>query len=248
MQAWWDSLDTLLRVMYLIAIPSSVVLLIQIVLTIIGFGDAGAPDAGDASGIDMGGLEMDGLGGAESADLGFTSAPMDSATADSVMQSIDPDALRLFSMAGIISFLTVFGWSSIVLYQGGLIGALAVLFGFALGLAAMFGAAKIIQLTVRLSESGNLRLSNAINHTARVYIPIPKAGGGEGKVTLTLQERFTELSAVTDEDAQIPTGTLVRVVGVRGDALVVDTKPVSQHDSAADLHLHTREHTNTIGG
>ena len=247
LQTWWESLDTLLRVLHLIAVPATAVLAIQVLLTVIGFGHAGAPDAGSAGGLDAGGMHMDGLGGAESADLGFVPAQADSSMTDSVMQSVDPDALRLFSMGSVISFFTVFGWSSIVLYQGGLSGALSVVIGFGLGLAAMFGVAKIIQLTVRLSESGNLQLDNAVGQTAHVYIPIPPAGGGAGKITLTLQERFAELSAVTDEGNQIPTGALVHIVGVRDDALVVEKMPVSQDKTDAP-NSQTRDSMKTIGG
>ncbi len=246
LQIWWGSLDLLLRMLYLIAIPSSVVLAIQVLLTIIGFSNAGAPDAGDASTLDTSGIDADGLTGAETVDLGFVPAEADSIMADSALQSVDPDALRLFSMGSVVSFLNVFGWSSIVLRQGGLNGALSVIIGFGLGLAAMFGAAKIIQLTVHLSESGNLRLNNAVNQTASVYIPIPPAGGGEGKVTLTIQERFAELSAVTDEGEQIPTGTLVLVIGVRDNALVVERKNVAHNKS--DNSNARAEMINTIGG
>ena len=231
LQYWWNSMDLLLRILYLIAVPASLILLIQIILTIIGFGSGPSLDAGDASALDMGDLAgVDGsadLSGMDGIDPGFVPPEMDSSSANSVLQSVDPDALRLFSMAGIISFLTVFSWSAIILYQSGVSGGISVVIGFVLGLFAMYGAAKIIQLTVRFSESGNLRVHNAVGHTARVYIPVPAAGHGEGKVVLTLQGRFSELSAVTDKNEIIPTGALVKVVAIRDDTLVVEKITVS---------------------
>lgn len=234
LQYWWNTMDLLLRILYLIAVPASLILLIQIILTIIGFGSGPSLDAGDASGLDMGDLagvdgsaDLSGLDGIDGIDPGFVPAEIDSTAANSILQSVDPDALRLFSMAGIISFLTVFSWSAIILYQSGVSGGISVVIGFVLGLFAMYGAAKIIQLTVRLSESGNLRFSNAVGHTARIYIPVPAAGRGEGKVVLTLQDRFSELSAVTDKNEMIPTGALVKVVGIRNDTLVVEKITVS---------------------
>jgi hypothetical protein len=86
----------------------------------------------------------------------------------------------------------------------------------------MVGAAKLVQWSIRLQEDGNLVLENAVGQTARVYIPIPAGGGGEGKVTLTLQDQFVELSAVTEEGEVIPFGAPVRVTGVKDGVLTVE--------------------------
>jgi Zn-dependent M16 (insulinase) family peptidase len=51
-------------------------------------------------------------------------------------------------------------------------------------------------------------------HTATVYIPIPPARGGTGKVTMNLQERFVELDAITDYGEKLTTGTMVQVISV----------------------------------
>ncbi len=50
MTAWWETLDTLGRVFACIAVPSSLILIIQIILNIIGFdGDLPEADASDLS-------------------------------------------------------------------------------------------------------------------------------------------------------------------------------------------------------
>jgi len=220
-QAWWNSLDALMRVLFAIAIPASCALMIQLVLIAIGLGHAGAPD-GDAS-------QLDGLH--HHFDFHFTGAhhAADAAGADAAgHDNAHPDDgsgfsdLHLFTLSGIVSFFTVFGWSAIILYQNGLWGALSVLMGLALGFGAMFGAAKLVQWSVRLQEDGNLVLENAVGLTAQVYIPVPAAGMGEGKVTLTLQDQFVELSAVTEAGEAIPSGALVKVMGLREGALVVE--------------------------
>lgn len=249
-QAWWNSLDALTRVLYAIAVPATCVLLIQIVLIAIGLGHAGGADTGgmDAGGADgahhfgdfgdthsdlhLHGTDGAHLFGAHMGDNGGGvphgvdapghAAGYDGNGAQHPAHEAGMDALRLFTLSGIVSFFTVFGWSSIILYQNSLPGALAVASGLALGYGAMVGAAKLVQWSIRLQEDGNLVLENAVGLTAQVYIPIPAAGGGEGKVTLTLQDQFVELSAVTAEDEAIPSGTLVRVTGIREGVLTVE--------------------------
>lgn len=41
-------------------------------------------------------------------------------------------------------------------------------------------------------------------------------------MTIAAGERFIELSAVTDEQEAIPTGTQVRIIDVRGDVVAVE--------------------------
>ncbi len=214
--AWWEGLSTLLQVLYCIAIPASVILLIQIVLTLAGFGhDAAGVDTGDASGGgDIGDMVDVDTGDA----AGDTNTHTDTGGIDA---RAGYGALRMFTLEGVIAFLTVFGWTSIIAHNSGIPGSLAVFVGFVFGALAMYGVAKLIQLTARLADSGNISLRNALGQTARVYVRVPAGGKGQGKVNLTLQERFVEVNAITDGEA-IPTGAFVRVVDVRADVLVVE--------------------------
>ena len=224
--AWWEGLSTLLRVLYCIAIPASVVLLIQIALTLAGFGhDAAGADTGAVSGGgdigDMTDIDLD-LGDVDISDVDLSDATADVHTdSGGVDARAGYGALRLFTLEGIVAFLTVFGWTSIIALNSDMPGGLAVFVGFVFGALAMFGVAKLIQLTLRLANSGNISLRNALGKTARVYIPIPANAKGEGKVNLTLQERFVEVNAITEGEA-IPTGAFVRVVDVRADVPVVE--------------------------
>ncbi len=222
LQAWWDSLDALTRILFMVAVPSTLLLVIQLILAVIGFSGIGAPDAPDVSGLDAG-VPTD--FSADAPDLNAAGFPDHDFTAQDVttVNGHDPgiDAFRLFTLSGMVSFFVVFSWSSIFLRLAGIPGALAVVIGLVPGCAAMYLVAKIYQLSRRLTESGNMNLENAIDLVARVYIPIPGARGGEGKVTLVLQGTFVELNAVTDEPDRIPSGTSVVVVGVKNDVLIV---------------------------
>ena len=80
--------------------------------------------------------------------------------------------------------------------------------------------AVVILFSLRMQQSGNLELNNAIGKIAEVYVPMEKEG--KGKVTLVVQERFMELDAVCMEE-DLKTGQQVRVVGVTPANVLVVT-------------------------
>ena len=54
MTAWWEGLSAMLKVLYCIAIPSTLLLVIQTILTLTGFGEGGAgANPSDTSGLDL---------------------------------------------------------------------------------------------------------------------------------------------------------------------------------------------------
>ncbi|MBQ7600005.1 MAG: hypothetical protein IJU57_04940 [Clostridia bacterium] len=122
--------------------------------------------------------------------------------------------LRLFTIRGIVAFLAIGGWLGVSMIDLKLSPALTVAIAVAGGFAAMLLCALVIRWSVKLQENGTMSLKNAIAHTATVYIPIPPERHGFGKVTMTLQESYVELEAVTDCKDRIPTGTEVLVVGI----------------------------------
>lgn len=233
MTEWWESLSTLSRVLYCIAVPSTLILLLQTIFSVAGIGDDGDINLSDTGGIDMGGdVDLD-----VGADIDFD---VDTDVDIGVDTDIDGDVcphgdtdsvthvhgsfatLRLFTLQGIVAFLAVFGWVSIAAVSGGIPGVGAIVLGFVAGFFAMYGVAKLVQISGKLAENGTVDFRNAIGETAAVYIPIPPNGEGEGKVTLTLQGRFMECSAVSNEKELLKTGTIVRVTDLNGETLVVE--------------------------
>lgn len=215
---WWEGLSQVQQVLYCIAIPSTLILVLQMLLTIVGGASDGGIDVSDTSGLDMP-AELD-------TDAVFD-ADFDADTADVDIghdggNPADFGTLRLFTLQTVITFLTVFSWVSIVCIGSKLGTLVSMLIGTLCGLVMMFVVAKIIQLSTKLAENGTLNLKNAIGETASVYLTIPACGGGEGKITMELQGRFCEFDAITEEPDAIGTGTQVLVTDVQGDALVVE--------------------------
>jgi len=93
------------------------------------------------------------------------------------------------------------------------------------GTAALLLVAWTFRFAIRMQSSGNVDFKNAIGQTGTVYITVPAALSGRGKVTLTLQERFLELPAMTAAHKPLRPGQLVTVTDLVDDnTLLVEKK------------------------
>lgn len=119
-----------------------------------------------------------------------------------------------------IAFFTIFGWTGVAL-SGSDLPKIAVI-----GLAFVGGCAIVAMMVVlmrsmsKLKQSGTLQIENAVGKTATVYLRIPAARQGTGKITINLQGTQREMSAVTDDPADISTGSFVMVKEVLGDNIL----------------------------
>ena len=208
MQAWWETLTQTLRILYCIAIPSTLILILQMILAMLGgHADAGV-EFSDTSGIEDLNLDLDGDGIPDIDAADFSAGAEGSNPADF-------GTFKFLTVQTIVTFLAVFGWVAIICISSGLIGAVC-------GLVMMLIVAKMVQATAKLAENGTLNLKNAIGENATVYVPIPPKNQGTGKVTMQLQGRFCELEAVNAGEEMLKTGSQVLVSDVVGDTLVVE--------------------------
>lgn len=219
MQEWWESMDLVLRILYCIAIPSTLILVLQMILSAAGGGSDGGADVSDTSGLDLD-LDVDTGGGLDLGDTGGLDLGADGVHDGGDLS--DFGTLKLLSLQTIVTFLTVFSWVSIVCLSSRMSGTPAMLIGAAAGLVMMFVVAKMVQMSVKLAENGTLNLRYAIGETGTVYLTVPPAGEGEGKVNLKVQGRFGEFSAVSTGREPLPTGSQVLVTDVVGGVLVVE--------------------------
>lgn len=211
MTEWWEALSTLQHIFLYAAVPFTIVLLIQAVLTFIGLGgedtDADFDTDSDADFDVDGDLNVDGDFDAN-ADGGG---------------DVNPEiaGFRFFTVRGIVAFFCIFGWTGYALAGTGMQTWLSVIIAAAAGLLAMLVIGLMFFAVRRLQSSGNIRYSNAIGQSAEVYIPIPAKRSGKGKVMVTIQERLVEAQAMTDAGKKIGTGETVTVVGNVGSTLIV---------------------------
>ena len=206
---WWNSLTLVSQIFYCIAVPSTLLLLIQTIMMLVGLGDDAASDIGD---VDVSDADVsDGVFG----DNEITEIPDD----------FGLEGLRILTVKGIISFLVVFSWVGIVLDSVGAQLFITIPVSAVCGLATMLLLAFLMRAVMKLRSDGNIDTKNAIGTSGKVYLTIPPARSGEGKVQLLLQGSFVELGAVTDDETSIPTGSEIVVVGVSGQTdLVVRRK------------------------
>ena len=215
MIAWWDSLDSTVKILYFIAIPSTLVFIIQTVMAFLGGIEGGEGIAySDTSGLDLDG----GFDGPELADMP-DAMDIDDVHFGDGGNPADFSIMRMFTLQGIITFLMVTGWSAIASISAGAKPSISIIVGVILG---MYAVAKLIHASRRLTENGTLDVRNAIGNSGKVYIPIPANGRGEGKITMYVQGRYAECDAVNMGDEMLKTGTTVRIVDVRNGVLVVE--------------------------
>ena len=205
MNAWWEALTLFQQIFICVAIPSTVLMVVQFVLTLIGMGDL-TSDADVDVDVDV---DVD-------ADL------------DDVTDAVDARdpfdygiAFRLFTLRGLISFLAVMGWTGYALGDGsiGYIGP--VIISVVAGFLMMFAIAGLAYLFEKLQSNGNIQIANAIGKSGTVYLTVPKCREGKGKINVVVQERYGEYEAVTDENEPLPFGTEVVVIATSGDDTLV---------------------------
>ena len=204
---WWNNLGTASQIFYCIAVPATLVLLIQTIMMLIGIGDDG--DMDDIS--DLPDDTPDGVFG--EGDAGET------------VDISGLDGLRIFTIRGIIAFFVVFGWVGVVMQEAGVHLAITLAIATASGFAMMTALAFLFRAVMKLRSDGNTDNKNAIGTSGKVYLTIPPQRSSAGKVQVMLQGAFVERNAVTDETEAIPTGAEIVVIGVSGQVdLVVKRK------------------------
>ena len=186
------------QIFALIGIVSSVVLVIQTIMLLFGFGEDGgdAGDIGDADGLEGG------LG-----DVG--------------------DGLVIFSIKGIVAMLAILGWTGVIFLGTGMNHVLAIFLSLVCGIFTLIAMAYAMRAISKLQSSGNIDVGNTIGKVGQVYIPIKPNGSSQGKVNLIVQGTYTEFAAITMSDQTLATGSYVRVVAV-DEAGTLLVEPISK--------------------
>ncbi len=222
---WWDTLSTLQQAMFIIACVLTALLVVQIILMFVG-GASDAGDVGDLSDVgDMGDIGDVGDVG----DIGDVGDVGDVGNVDAGGGGVSDVGssggalfgMKLLSLRSILAFSVMFAWlcytmcfvvdwyiALIISAGGGMIAACAMA-------GALVGMEK-------LQDNGNLVAENAVGTVGTVYLTVPPARSGHGKINIVIQERYAEYEAVTDSDEPLPTGTEIQVIKhVGGNVLLV---------------------------
>ena len=120
------------------------------------------------------------------------------------------------SFKALVAFCGLFGLTGLMLFQSGLDLVLRVAISIGAGLAGMLLVGALMKTLSRLTVSGTVIVRNAVGQSGSVYLRIRGGGQGEGKLTVEIQGRSLQLTAVTD-GPPIPTGERVKVIEIVGD-------------------------------
>jgi hypothetical protein len=145
----------------------------------------------------------------------------------------------LLSFRAIVTALAVFGLVGLGFSRHFSATRPAATFVIALaaGGGMMYAVGWLLRVMYALRSDGTVRIERTVGLPGSVYLSIPRQKAGTGKITLKVQDRFMEYTAMTSGD-EIPTGTAVVVLGVLTPQIV----EVARAATASEQPLAGRTH------
>ncbi|MBQ6253640.1 MAG: NfeD family protein [Bacteroidales bacterium] len=196
MIAWWNSLSTVMQVLWAITLSASLIFVIQTVLTFLGIGGDGGIDAD----VDMGG----------DVDFGGGDGTFDA----------DP-SMNLLTFRNFVNFCLGFGWTAVLMRDKVKSDFLLMLVAVIVGIGLVAAVMWLFKWLSGMQQSGNIDVhSAAVGCEGKVYLTIPGERAGEGKVQITINNSVREYDALCEGDT-IPTGAPIKVVGVVNDHTLI---------------------------
>ncbi len=204
---FWDTLTTLGKIYWIIAIPSTAIFVIIFLLSLIG------ADKDVDSHIDFSGhigLEQDIHAGEVSGHMGFGD--------------------YFLSFKAIMSFLTMFSWIGIAGLSANLLPIITIIISLFAGLIMMTAISALLYYMSRLQYSGTMEFKNAIGQIGDVYITIPANKSAVGKVQVKVQGSLRTLDAVTEENEDLKPNTDIEILNVLENNILLVKKVVIIND------------------
>ena len=151
-----------------------------------------------------------------------TDADVDAGPMEGAVDSVEDGSLSgVFSFRNLINFLLGYGWAGVLFFDSiekrWLLQVLAIAVGLVFVLAFVF----MFRQVMKLSHDGSFKMQEAVGLKADVYLRIPAARSGRGKVQVSVKGSVHEIDAMTDSTEEIATGGQVKIVKVLGDDLLL---------------------------
>ena len=204
METWWSALSGSEQFFWVIAIISTIFLLCQFAMLLLGLDDQHDGSADTDADFD-GHVDGHDHDGDHDHDAGHHGLALKS----------------FFSIRSLVAFFLGFSWGGLGCLESGLSLSAAVAIGIVIGIVMAAVVLSIFAVLSGLRNSGTLSFKNAIGQKGTVLIMVPARKNGYGKVRVTVQGRLCDLTAVTDGNEDLPRGTSITVKEVKGDSLVV---------------------------
>jgi membrane protein implicated in regulation of membrane protease activity len=195
----------LMGVYFLCAVFGGTLVRLQLILIFFGICSADGADVGDVGGGD--GIDGgDGGGGGD--DYGHS-------------QTLD--IFKILSLRTIIAGFAFFGLGGLAGLTGGTSKLISVVLAVISGFLAMYIVYYLYLKVANLKFDGSISHKTLVGAFGNVYLKIPAAESGQGKVLVNQQDRTMEYEAVTTGD-EIKTGTPIVVIRIVSPT-TVEVKP-----------------------
>lgn len=177
-------MDLLMKSVWCVALVSSLIFLIQTIMTFVGMDSDG-------------GMDID--------------SPDDGGS-----------PFQLFTFRNLVNFLLGTSWAMIAFEEIFENPTWWIIVSVIVGVLLVTAVMMMFRFFSRMEQNGTVDINNAVNCKGNVYLKIPAAKKGEGKVQIAIQGAVREYNALT-EGGELETGTpvVVRKV-VNGNTLIVE--------------------------
>ncbi len=137
---------------------------------------------------------------------------------------VDTDSgVSIFTVKSITAFFAIGGWTGLLmcaLLPKNDLQWVSLPVALIAGAAAMAVVVLIMRAMLKLQCNGALDTDKLVGKRATVYVTIPAARSGRGKITLNAQGKFLELDAVT-EGERLATDESVEILATENECALV---------------------------
>lgn len=151
---------------------------------------------------------------------------MDADLGDSVDGMDDSGGMDLFTVKNVTNFFVGFGWGGISFASVVEIQWLLVTLAVGCGILFVLLFILLFRQLMKIQSNSAVGIEASIGQIADVYLRIPAARSGRGKIQICIQGAAREINAVTDDFDEIQTGGTVRVLEKFNEDTVVVTQKV----------------------
>jgi len=150
--------------------------------------------------------------GADSGDIGDVDAEV----------SADTGAgFQFFTFKNLVAFFAIFGWSGIASIDAGNSKAVTIVLSIVCGLLMMTIMAAMFYYISKLTSSGTLKMTNALNSIGEVYLTVGANRSKIGKVQVKIQGSLRELDALTDYSTDLTQGNVIKVIEITSNGILI---------------------------
>ncbi|MFB0910091.1 MAG: NfeD family protein [Flavobacterium sp.] len=129
---------------------------------------------------------------------------------------------EIFTLRNLINFLLGFSWTGISFYNSIENKTVLIIISVIVGLLFVAIFFFLIKQILKLSENNSFKIESTLHKTAQVYLTIPEAKSGKGKVLISVNGAIHELDAMTLSTEKLPSNATVKVVAVESNLLIVE--------------------------